>query len=660
MLFIEMKYLLFIRGLRFIGIIFMLMSLNIYSQDGSNQLYELLNEYEISLSFAKSEITDDIGSLDSFTNLFLSGTSYVVNDIAENTDRSVEYLTVNDYVSKVKEKFEGEVTVKLYNFKILDIEFFKNYLVYKVSVKKSIEGETTSEEFFNRKLDLVFEVIRFYSSEEERLKILKILPEGGSIVSNKEKEHALLSGIDLYLSPGISSLKFSASDVSASDYSGFSSKSDFAIKVGGNLLFNLFSGEKTSCQIGVGMSYIGYSSSLGLESYNTGYYEFDKDDDKYYKLVSGSNLQQNIKLSYFEIPLFLQTNFHFNNYSLYLNAGLQLGVATNKLYTTDEGLVNYKGQYVIVDENGVNYDFVLEDLEEYGFGTYSVNQSEQEIDIDPINLSFLLSTGISYPLNESFAFTGGIDFVSGLSNIKINNSTPELISNNNINSIITLSTGFKTGFVGLKLGIHYKFNKPEKPVDLQEDGLIIADYVSPHNYDSTAFSSEKDNNFALHSDYSGFNLYYLDLSDERIDRAKVKKILGNSLDSVNNRSGSYFVFLSNFNKPVIAEPGDGYEDVMKQINFITPDLPDVNSDLSFLLESLNSHKGIKNNSRVNLFFFFSDSFYKYQSDGMIEKLKDYFAGSDLQVYIFFNNYIDQDVEINKYNYRFYNFNFGGK
>ncbi len=655
-----MKYLLSIREFRFIGIVFMLMSLNIYSQNGSNQLYELLNEYEASLSFEKNGIDDGADNLDSFTNLFLSGTSYIFNDIADNTDKSVEYITVYDYASKLKENFDREVTVQLFNFRILDIDFFPNYLIYKVSVRKSIAGETIKEEFFNRKLDLVFEVIRFYSNNEERLKILKILPESGSIVSNKEKEHAILSGIDLYLSPGISSLKFSNSDVSSGDYSGFSSRSDFTLKAGGNLLFNLFSGKKMSYQIGVGISYIGYSSSLGLESYNTGYFELDKDNDKYFKLVSGSNLLQNIKLSYFEIPLFLQTNFHFNKYSLYLNAGLQLGIATNKLYATDGGLVNYKGQYVIVDGNGVNYEFVLEDIEEYGFGTYSVNQSEQELDVDPINLSFILSAGISYPLNESFALTGGIDFVSGLSNIKINNSTPELISQNNINSIITSSTDFKTGFIGFKLGVFYKFNKPEKPATMQEDELIIANYVSSHNYDSTAFSSEKHNNFALPSDYSGFNLYYLDVSNESTDRAKVKRILENSLDSVNNQSGSYFVFLSNFNKPVIAEPGDGYEDVMKQINFITPDLPDVNSDLSVVLESLNSLKGIKNNSRVNLFFFFSDSFYKYQGDDMIEKLKHYFVDSNIQVYIFLDSSIVKDVEINKYNYRFYNFNFGGK
>lgn len=654
-----MNLLVLLNRLKLFALVPLLLVTKAYSQTRGADLYELLHAYESSLSFTEEEFNNDnTESFNLFIDLFLHDSCYVINDITDKGDEQRDYLTISEYTTQIKEQFTGEIAVQLFDLKILNIDFLPNYLLYKVSITKSIIGEKVNGSFFNINIDLQFDVIHYYSGDQEILKIFKISSKNISNNTDIIVNQSLLSNINFYITPGISSLNFNNIDDNFSDeFSGFSAKNDYTVKVGCDVLFILYSSNRMSYYIGTGIGYINYNSTLGLESYNSGYNTYDIDDDYYYKIISGNNFQQIIELSYLEFPLFLKTKFEHNRFSFYLNTGLQIGIATKKYLNTNQGAVNYKGEYSILDDNNVAYNFVLEDVDEYGFGTYKINQIGHEMNMSPVNLSLLLSAGITYPLNKTLSLTMGLDFVPGLSNVTITDNTTELISDNNINSVITSSSSFKTSFIGVKLGLSYKFNKPAKPNLIEAKELQITDYVSPHSFDSTSYSNERINNFALPYDYSGFNLYFLDLSDESINRANVKKILENSLDSVNVYKGNYFVFLSNFNNPIIANPKSDYDSIiLRKIYSITPDLPDVKKDVSSLLESLKLQKNIRKVSRVNLFFIMSDSFYRYQSEKLIEELKNHFINSDVQVYLYMENPTGDKVEIKKYNYIIQNIN----
>lgn len=206
---------------------------------------------------------------------------------------------------------------------------------------------------------------------------------------------------------------------------------------------------------------IGYGFGLGYSSYSTeissdpvsnstpGY--IDIDGDEYTQLLHTSVLVEKTKISYFDIPLFIEfSTINIDKIGFYGRAGLKISFPLAKTFTSS-GNASYEGYY---DQ----YNVVLYGIPELGFDTNRPIYSDTDMTLNPVNISVLFSGGITYPLSKVLIIRLGANANLGLvevSNVKAGNYEKTKFDGNYSKLLENPNSAALTRSFGLEVGLIY-------------------------------------------------------------------------------------------------------------------------------------------------------------------------------------------------------------
>jgi hypothetical protein len=161
--------------------------------------------------------------------------------------------------------------------------------------------------------------------------------------------------------------------------------------------------------IGFGAGYSSYSTELKSNPLNYDVPDTDEDGDNYSKEITTTEITEKTKISYFDIPIFLElSNTNIDKIGFYGRIGVKVSFPMSKTFTSS-GLANYEGYYP-------QYYVTLYDIEELGF-TQSEIYQDTEMSLEPVIISAVISAGITFPISSYFIIKLGGNANFGLMEI---------------------------------------------------------------------------------------------------------------------------------------------------------------------------------------------------------------------------------------------------
>lgn len=146
--------------------------------------------------------------------------------------------------------------------------------------------------------------------------------------------------------------------------------------------------------IGFGLGYSSYSTELKSNPLDYNVADTDEDGDNYTKEITTTEITEKTKASYFDIPIYLElSNTNINKIGFYGRIGIKIGLPVSKTFTSS-GSANYEGYYP-------QYYVTLYDIEELNF-TQSEIYEDTKMSLELVNVSALISAGITFPLSNVF------------------------------------------------------------------------------------------------------------------------------------------------------------------------------------------------------------------------------------------------------------------
>lgn len=161
--------------------------------------------------------------------------------------------------------------------------------------------------------------------------------------------------------------------------------------------------------LGFGLGYSSFSTELKANSLNYNVPDTDIDGDNYTNEITTSEISEKTQASYFDIPIFLEvSNMNIDKIGFYGRIGIKVSFPVSKTFTSS-GSANYEGYYS-------QYYVTLYDIEELGFTDSEIYQ-DTKMSLEPVNISALVSAGISFPLSNLFILKVGGNANFGLMEI---------------------------------------------------------------------------------------------------------------------------------------------------------------------------------------------------------------------------------------------------
>ena len=315
---------------------------------------------------------------------------------------------------------------------------------------------------FKREADKYFDNSQFEKAKSFYLKALLVFPNDTHSKSQIKKCNKTIEKIKfekrkplyliLQLHPTFSSVLVKSNENVNPEV-----KSGFGFGGGIGFEMDLFSNKSKSVNggFGIGISVTSMKPKMQMQSFNDSISNhIDIDNDTCIMLVRLQNIDEQLKLTYLDIPVYFQMKFGMGK-KVYLNfkVGVKIGLAmSSKFNSTAVG--DYRGQYP--KYNGI----ILygNELEQYGYGSYNVSTSNAKAkSASSMNLSLLGAVGIGFRLSDKVSIFGNIDYAYGLSNLFTTNDDASHLSanNNDLQSIGSLLQG-NSSVVGIELGINLR------------------------------------------------------------------------------------------------------------------------------------------------------------------------------------------------------------
>ena len=162
--------------------------------------------------------------------------------------------------------------------------------------------------------------------------------------------------------------------------------------------------------VGFGLSYSSYVTEITAGPQMLDYPGQDEDGDDYIMTVETSGNSEKLQLSYIDIPVFIEFgNPNINKIGFYGRVGAKISFPLSQTFTPS-GLASYEGYYA-------NYHVVLYGIDELGFYENKPVYENTKMDINPVNVSALLSGGVTFPLSDYLILRVGANASFGLMEI---------------------------------------------------------------------------------------------------------------------------------------------------------------------------------------------------------------------------------------------------
>jgi len=399
----------------------------LFAQQGGQQaVNNLLTQYQKNANLSNGEAFS-VENDKKFIGLFTSNTAMVSALGIGNAGN--KQIFVNRFVNLIKGTFDDESDISLVLTKIKTKNPSKtssNVYLYKVTALQSFTGFKKDGSDFTS-----VETIQLTIEYNIGLKTAKIVST--EIIDNKSGLY-----LDLHVLAGMTSIK---GDLAPGVAGTLESSSKFGFGFGLGLDYMI----SENFGVTTGLTMMSYSSSFTLSNFEQDAYRtVDKDGDEYDLYATGTNVVNDVKLKYIEIPIGVVMRFG----GFIARVGVKYGISGSSTSTFTEGSITTTGYYP-------KYSVLLYDIPEYGFDNYSLSGTEGTVEPKSA-FNMFIQAGYSVPLSQklSLSFTGFYE--TSLSSIYEEGTNNIASGNEQYTSVLNLMDSPKIAAFGLEVGLGIK------------------------------------------------------------------------------------------------------------------------------------------------------------------------------------------------------------
>ena len=198
--------------------------------------------------------------------------------------------------------------------------------------------------------------------------------------------------VSLYAGAGLSQWNHSIEEVTM----------DPALEIGGGLALNFRIVDWLEVSTGVGISL--FSFEAVVENYNATMPAIDNEGDEYEKQIYASDVIEEQKFVWLNIPMAVRYVFNFGRWDIYGGAGAEYRMALKSSYE-QEGVFSHHGYYE-------QYDLLIDDLPDLGFYNERSMYKDDDLEMDDMLLPFV-EAGVVFPGKKSHFFIEGRYYFHG-------------------------------------------------------------------------------------------------------------------------------------------------------------------------------------------------------------------------------------------------------
>ncbi len=420
----------------------------LHAQSLKQEVLNFMKDYEKYSSFTNDGLSYEKDYENKFRSLFVgtgSKENLVFNDIEK--DNKPPYISIREYIKDVRGDYPKGINVEVNVIKIGEQKVAnRNRIEFEIEVKKNMFGLNKDDKIVKSDYELIFLLSYIQSKEEgDRIQIIEITAKG-----YPREPKGLFIGLNTSL--GFANIGTKDFLNEKNTYGAWEQNGKFVIN-GGLEINYYFKNELLG--LGARLNYASYKANFTMDKLEQEQIELtDVDDDLYQLIANGDSINEIIKLSYFEIPLFLKLRFVTQKIKIlsqvYINIGPVFSINTSKKIETSGNFI-YEGYYP-------EYHVVLSGIQEYGFENNKGFSTEPESELKSFNLAGLVEVGLNIPLiGEKLNMNIALSYQKGLANLSSKNEDyiftwyPD-----KNNPLIDSRAKVSTSFFGLNIGIVYK------------------------------------------------------------------------------------------------------------------------------------------------------------------------------------------------------------
>lgn len=444
----------------------LLLSLNVPAQENLKlcpyQIKELLIDFDKYTNFSNDIYQKNVSSLFYYNEGSFDGQKIIPNTFTEwFGDDGNEMLTMADYAAKYKKYFTNK-EIKydtLLNDRIVREYNLIGYKIYVVRVMKEVKYLDKGD---GKRLR-AWEMKQVTKDAELYFSIISVKTKNKSVVNKIVRITTTIPDYDWYTPQQlelayIPSVTWNTSSLlNTSNDFGFKVKASANYTLTGKNYFNLFFSP------GIGYSRYNFKTELPflLDSITDA---VDIDDYSYIKHINGSDLKQDFRIDYFDIPLNFNFQWYVKSFRIRATAGVTVGLKTSSGIKNSFGSIEYYGEYnfgTIEDPWIVN----LTDLpDKYGFSTYDVKSIEDFSYISPVNLSGNLGATFGYSPDKRIDFNLGVYTSFGLNKLTKSDLPSHLTEKDGeLNPLIYADNDSRLNAAGIYFSVSYNLQEPNIP-----------------------------------------------------------------------------------------------------------------------------------------------------------------------------------------------------
>lgn len=403
-----------------------LIGTGIMAQPGYQTVTILLQNYENYSNLSKGG-TFSQNNKSNFIDLFSSQNAEVSSlGIEINAPKQV---ALYKYVDMVKNTFdeESDINVVLSKIKIKNpSKVSDNRYTYTVTATQSLTAFRKDGSDFTSLERVTFEIDYIVSTNTAKIVSVEII----------EAKKGLY--MDVHVLGALTSIKGSL----VSSASGtLETKSKFGLGYGINLDYMI----TDKFGITSGLTFMSYSSSFTLSTFNQGAFRtVDIDGDEYDLLATGTNMANDVKLNYMEIPIGVVMKFG----GFFTRIGAKYGIAGSSSSTFAEGTITTSGYYP-------KYSVTLENIPEYGFDTYDLSGVEGAVEHKSVINGFL-QLGFNAAISQKVGITFMAFYETSFSAVHESSNANIAAGNGEYTSVLNLVDSPKSSAYGLEVGLRFK------------------------------------------------------------------------------------------------------------------------------------------------------------------------------------------------------------
>jgi hypothetical protein len=222
-----------------------------------------------------------------------------------------------------------------------------------------------------------------------------------------------------------------------SDINNFKQIDEFQPYFGLHLDFNYYFNDgprQFTKGLSVGAGWSRFNATGKVTDYSESFTEYSEPfKQDYQKFVYADNIQENLVLDYADINVLIKLRYRlYKNLELIGSIGPQASFLVNSSIeprSGSNGYVNYQGLFSNIEfPDGTQGEFLLHDVPEYGFTTYTdLSFNDSEIGINTFNFCAYADIGLNLKMSHRFHMSFGIGYMYGFGNLVSDSSDEEFI-----------------------------------------------------------------------------------------------------------------------------------------------------------------------------------------------------------------------------------------